>query len=630
MVRSVFARLFDQPATLRAHLIRLILVGLAPLLLFSVGLILLFARQQQATLTRGLQETARALAGALQQEFDSSISTLEALASSEALDQGAVAEFRGIAARVLGGHANWAGISLFDGRGEKIFQITKSGLEQADLGHDQASLERVLGEAKPLAGNFSGRPALDGRASVYAPVLRENKVIYVLSAALERRSFLNILVRQKLPPEWIGTITDRNLTIVTRTRDPERFVGATEGRLLRSAPDGEGIVRGRTLEGVSSYAAISTLPRSGWSVALTVPASQVMAPLWRSLAYVIGAGLVSLAAGVGLASLFAGRIAEPIGELSRSAKALSSDSYDEAVPAPSAIAELNAVAQDLQRAAELLRQRSSERDRVEAELRSRDQFLESQAAVLRRSEEALLRQAVELEQQLLASGRLVAVGELTASMAHEFNNPLGVILGFAQGLLAEMDRSEPYYHYVEIIAEETQRCEKLVQELLEFGRPRNVEFAPVQLKTVLEKTLDLVSNRASKSGVSVAVNVAPDLPSIRADAQQLQQVLLNLSLNAIDAMPRGGTLSWNATREDSAGVLLSVADNGLGIDAEMLPRIFQPFVTANKRRGLGLGLPISDRIVKAHGGRIEVESTPGQGTTFRIFLPINHENGTSQ
>jgi signal transduction histidine kinase len=625
MAPSLLARLFDRPATLRTHLIKLILVGLAPLLLFSIGVILLFVNQQQATLTGGLQETARALSGALQQEFDASIFTLEALASSGTLDNRDVAEFRGIAARVLSGHVTWAGLSLFNSQGQQVFQITKSGSAPADLGHDSKTLDRVLLEARPLTGNFSGNPApMQGCASIYVPVLRENKLIYVLSAAIERRSFVNILVRQKLAPQWIGTITDRNKTIVARTRDPERFVGKTEGPLLRNTASGEGIFRGETLEGVRSYAAMSTLARSGWSVALTVPASQVMAPLWHSLAYVIGAGLVSLLACVGLASFLAGRIAEPIRDLSRSARALGNDDFNRDTPTASTIIELNAVAQDLQRAAELLSQRSNERDRVEAELRSRDQFLESQAAVLRRSEEALLRQAAELEQQLLASGRLVAVGELTASMAHEFNNPLGVILGFAQGLLAEMDRSEPYYHYVEIIAEETRRCERLVQELLEFGRPRSVEFAPVQLKTVLDKTLDLVSNRASKSGVNIVVNIAPELPPIHGDAQQLQQVLLNLSLNSVDAMPRGGVLTWTVGTVDSTGVVLAVEDNGFGIQPDILPRIFQPFVTANKRRGLGLGLPISDRIVKAHGGRIEVESTAGQGTIFKIYLPINN------
>jgi signal transduction histidine kinase len=107
-----------------------------------------------------------------------------------------------------------------------------------------------------------------------------------------------------------------------------------------------------------------------------------------------------------------------------------------------------------------------------------------------------------------------------------------------------------------------------------------------------------------------------------ADPQQLQQILLNLSLNAVDAMPNGGTLTIGAAAARGQAVTITVADTGIGIDADVLPRIFQPFFTSKKRRGLGLGLPICDRIVKSHGGKIEVESRPGEGTTFTIQLPV--------
>ncbi|HZD40278.1 MAG TPA: ATP-binding protein, partial [Terriglobales bacterium] len=249
------------------------------------------------------------------------------------------------------------------------------------------------------------------------------------------------------------------------------------------------------------------------------------------------------------------------------------------------------------------------------------QFIERMRAeaALRQSEEHLRTQAHELEQQLLASGRLVAVGELTASMAHEFNNPLGIILGFAQGLLASMDPSDTHYHHVQIIVEEANRCERLVQELLEFGRPRSTNFVPSDVAQILQKAVDLVKPRAGKNGVEINLQIGGQLPPIHADAQQLQQVLLNLSLNALDAMPKGGTLTFGASHSDGH-LTITVADTGIGIDKEALPRIFQPFFTSKKRRGLGLGLPICDRIVKSHGGTIEVNSEAGQGTTFKIHL----------
>jgi signal transduction histidine kinase len=243
-------------------------------------------------------------------------------------------------------------------------------------------------------------------------------------------------------------------------------------------------------------------------------------------------------------------------------------------------------------------------------------------AALRQSEEHLRNQAQELERQLLASGRLVAVGELTASMAHEFNNPLGIILGFAHGLLAEMDPADAHYHHVQIIVEEASRCERLVQELLEFGRPKAAEFALTDIAQIVRKTVDLVQPHAAKNHVETVMHIDDRLLSIHADAQQLQQVLLNLCLNAVDAMPNGGTLTVGARFDGANYVAVTVSDTGIGIDPEILPRIFQPFFTSKKRRGLGLGLPICDRIVKSHSGRIDVSSAPDRGTVFKIALPL--------
>jgi PAS domain S-box-containing protein len=243
-------------------------------------------------------------------------------------------------------------------------------------------------------------------------------------------------------------------------------------------------------------------------------------------------------------------------------------------------------------------------------------------AALRESEEHLRNQAQELEQQLLASGRLVAVGELTASMAHEFNNPLGIILGFAHGLLESMDPDNPDYAQVRIIAEEAKRCEKLVQELLEFGRPKSADFVRVDVEQIIQRTMSLVQPHAAKNGVETALRIQNGLPPMYADPQQLQQILLNLTLNAVDAMPKGGALRVGAARHANDWMLITVADSGIGIDAQVLPRVFQPFFTSKKRRGLGLGLPICDRIVKAHGGRINVKTQPGEGTIFEVYLPL--------
>lgn len=246
---------------------------------------------------------------------------------------------------------------------------------------------------------------------------------------------------------------------------------------------------------------------------------------------------------------------------------------------------------------------------------------------LRRSEEELRKQAQELEQQLIASGRLVSLGEITASMAHEFNNPLGIVMGFTQDIMSETDPSHPHYRSLKIIDEETRRCEKIIQDLLQFARPRSADLCLTEVKQVLEKTLGMVTNHLYKQKIETITQIEDNLPKIYADPQELEQVLVNLYFNAIDAMPDGGALTVAANTVLSAAgapqeVVISVADTGFGIASEDLPKIFQPFFTAKKKRGLGLGLPICDRIIKNHGGRIKVESQPGQGTAFAIYLPV--------
>jgi PAS domain S-box-containing protein len=246
---------------------------------------------------------------------------------------------------------------------------------------------------------------------------------------------------------------------------------------------------------------------------------------------------------------------------------------------------------------------------------------------LRQSEEKLRRQAQELEQQLIASGRLVSLGEITASMAHEFNNPLGIVMGFTQDLMSETDPSDPHYRSLKIIDDETKRCEKIIRDLLQFARPKSTDFCPTDVKQIVEKTLGLVANHLYKQKIEAITQLEEDLPKIYADPQELEQVLVNLYFNAIDAMPEGGMLTVGAKLSLGAPggpqeVAITVSDTGFGIPPEDLPKIFQPFFTARKKSGLGLGLPICDRIIKNHGGRIKVESQPGQGTTFEIYLPV--------
>jgi PAS domain S-box-containing protein len=254
--------------------------------------------------------------------------------------------------------------------------------------------------------------------------------------------------------------------------------------------------------------------------------------------------------------------------------------------------------------------------------------------VLRESEAKLRQQAQELEQQLIASGRLVSLGVVTASMAHEFNNPLGIVMGFAQELLSDAAPESRDYRALKIIDEETRRCQRLIQEMLQFARPRSADLCPTDIRQAIEKTMTMVASRLYKQRIESKIFMDDGLPLISADPQQLEQVLINLLLNAIDAMPNGGHITVEAAldtaNDSSPAITIAVTDNGSGIDPGDLPKIFQPFFSAKKGKGIGLGLSICDRIIQNHGGTIAVRSAPGEGTSFKIHLPLEPNGAAVQ
>ncbi|RMG04623.1 MAG: hypothetical protein D6726_03025 [Nitrospirae bacterium] len=238
---------------------------------------------------------------------------------------------------------------------------------------------------------------------------------------------------------------------------------------------------------------------------------------------------------------------------------------------------------------------------------------------LYRSLQLQMKKLKEAQDQLVQSTKLAAIGELAANVAHEINNPLTTILGYAE-LLKEEEDTEGIKRDLEIIESESLRAREIVQQLLEFSRKRKLEIVEADLKKIIEEVLMLVSPsiKASKIKVDKELN---DIPGVLMDANQIKQVLLNLINNAVQAMPDGGRLGIKAEVVGDE-IMVSVSDTGMGIPSDVLQRIFEPFFTTKKDKGTGLGLPISYRIVQEHGGRIEVKSTPGKGSVFRVVLPL--------
>ncbi|HWP56362.1 MAG TPA: ATP-binding protein [Candidatus Acidoferrales bacterium] len=258
------------------------------------------------------------------------------------------------------------------------------------------------------------------------------------------------------------------------------------------------------------------------------------------------------------------------------------------------------------------------------------QFLEHTrtAEALMASEERFRSLAKQLEDQLIISDRLVSLGEIAASIAHEFNNPLTVILGFAQDLLTELEESHPHYRPIRIIEEEARRCKKIIQDFSDLARPTAADFSFIDIGEVVRTSINIVSFQLQKQEIKTVVAIEPSLPQIYADRRQLEQVLLNLYFNAMEAMPGGGTLAVRVARKSQAfgrsqELIVEVSDTGIGIAPRDFAKIFRPFFTTKKKSGMGLGLSICRRIIAAHGGRIEVDSEPGRGATFTICLPLS-------
>ena len=211
--------------------------------------------------------------------------------------------------------------------------------------------------------------------------------------------------------------------------------------------------------------------------------------------------------------------------------------------------------------------------------------------------------------------------EMATGLAHEIRNPLGSIKGAAQYLSG--DANAENQKMLNVIIEEVDRLNSAVSQFLDYARPYTLNLKPQSLDPLIERAIALIQANHASENVKIESELALDLPLVHIDAEQMMQVILNISINAIQAMPEGGVLSFRTARvenEEGGAIALSIRDTGQGIGPEELKKIFKPFFTT-KKRGVGLGLALCQRIVRRHGGRIRVKSIPGQGSIFYIRLP---------
>jgi two-component system sensor histidine kinase HydH len=226
----------------------------------------------------------------------------------------------------------------------------------------------------------------------------------------------------------------------------------------------------------------------------------------------------------------------------------------------------------------------------------------------------------QTEEQLRRADRLSALGELSAGMAHEIRNPLGSIKGAVEILKDDYSPDEAKYEFIGILLKETDRLNRIVQEFLGFARPKLPEFQQADVNEAIESVLTLTAQEARKAGVTVEKRLDSSIGKRSLDAGMLKQAFLNLILNAVQAMPEGGTLTVESALVGRT-IVVKISDTGIGIPEENRKKLFSPFFTT-KKNGTGLGLAITYRIIENHRGSIDVASEPGKGTTFTVRIPV--------
>lgn len=330
----------------------------------------------------------------------------------------------------------------------------------------------------------------------------------------------------------------------------------------------------------------------------------VMAPIQRTIALV---GFLASLAGIAISSFMSYRMIRPIQNLVRATEEMSAGDYEHSlqIRTKDEIGQLTAKFEQMR---QTIRQKIGQLNERNLELQD------------------TLKKLEETQQELVRSERLAATGNITAQLSHELNNPIHNIRSCLEAAQKKIAEKEAGREFLDLAHEEILRISKLTRQMLDFYRPRTRERSRVQVNFVLTNVLTSVETSLQNEHLLICKQFSNNVPEILASQDQLKQVFLNLTMNAIDAMPKGGKLTVS-TLASGDSISISFEDTGCGISDENIDKIFDAFFTTkSEANGVGLGLSVSYGIVKDHDGEIFVESEPGEGTTFVVKLPLPKSN----
>ncbi len=580
---------------LRTHLIFLTLATVVPVVLFAVGLIIYHTQLERSSLERGMRDTARALALALDRDVNDIKTGVEALAGSRYLNAPVdLAHFYEEATTVSKGFGGWAVLS--DPGGRQVLNTSRP-LGAALPIPTVASLEmmqNVAASRKTFVSNiFVGTVSRQPAVIVAVPVIRDNQVRYVLDFPFPPTQFTDLLREASLSRGWIAVITDREGGVVARVPDAAAVVGKQEGQeWANQTTRDEGFLKGDVLRGPPVYAAYKRSKETGWVVGVAAPIKLVDAGIRRSQLALSSGGVLLLAIACGLAYVLGKRIAAPIVALADSLKAGPVAPRPPAQSRVSEVEDLRLALEEARTAARRAELAHAARREAEAANRAKDDFL--------------------------------------AVLSHELRTPLNATFGWVRMLRSGRLDSGSAAHALEVIERNVTQQSRLISDLLDasrivFGR-LELSLQRLDLPGLVAEVVESVRPAAEIRGIVFKSELDPDAGPVHGDPDRLRQVIENILGNAIKFTPQDGAVTVRLVRD--ADACLTVSDTGRGIDGDLLPHIFERFkqsdsTSTRAHAGLGLGLAIVRHLVELHGGRVRAESAGlGQGATFTVILPI--------
>lgn len=582
---------------LRSRMTVLALGAMAPLLVLALLAGMLLLQQQRKALERDAVGRVRAAMTAMDAELRGSLSTLQALASSQNLAEGDLPAFHREMQRVLDSQPGWINISLIGPDRQRLLNARELQVPARGL-VDIATFDAAVATRKPAIGNVSHSPTTNGAAvRILHPIYAGDELRHVLGISLKLERFADVLRAQRLPETWVIAMLDREHRFIVRIphREPGELSSQSFRDAIASAP--EGFFPGQTKDGLVSYTAYVTSPLSGWALGIAMPRNELQTGQWQ-LAIGLGTGgLLAVIAALALSRVFGRRISQPIAELAEASEALQRGDPVQLGSSPSPIDELRSLQRALAQAAAAIDERQALQEREKAALRSADR----------------------------------AKDEFLAMLSHELRNPLSALVAASQLLRHVKVVQDPVAERAcGVIDRQTRHMARLVDDLLDVSRTM---MGKVELKREPLDLAELV--RSAMEGWRVAgrfaqheVSLAADGPApVLADRVRLEQVLSNLVDNALKFTPGGGSVAVGV-RVEAGQAVLEVRDTGRGFAPGAQAWMFDLFKQGEQgldrhQGGMGIGLAMVRRLAEMHGGTAAAHSEgPGLGATLVVHLPL--------